>query len=281
MRHLIRRNLLLYFRNLSHVLLSLLGAIISFGLYLIFLRSNLEASFSQIPDSRMVLNFWVIASTLTIAGMTTTLSNLSQMTRDLEQGVRNDLLMAPLGYWKLQLSYLLSAILVGILMQVLVLIIMLAYFIIADSMVMRWEILPQLLLIIFLSASLSSILNMIIISFVKTSSSLGSIETIIGTASGFLIGAYMPIGIMPNFTQTLMKATPQLYIASLFRQVLMNEELERIIFFARDRVIEIMGVKIKWGELLTLQTTYSIVGVMIVVAAIILGCVLWVQKKKR
>lgn len=281
MRHLIRRNLLLYFRNLSHVLLSLLGAIISFGLYLIFLRSNLEASFSQIPDSRMVLNFWVIASTLTIAGMTTTLSNLSQMTRDFEQGVRNDLLMAPLGYWKLQLSYLFSAILVGILMQVLVLIIMLAYFIIVDGMVMRWNILPQLLLIIFLSASLSSILNMIIISFVKTSGSLGSIETIIGTASGFLIGAYMPIGIMPNFTQTLMKATPQLYIASLFRQVLMNEELEQIIFFARNRVIEIMGVKIKWGDLLTLQTTYSIVVVMIVVVAIILGCVLWEQKKKR
>ena len=45
---LVKRNCLLYFRNRSGVVFSLLGALISFILYLVFLKDNIESSWSQI-----------------------------------------------------------------------------------------------------------------------------------------------------------------------------------------------------------------------------------------
>ena len=41
---IIKRNFLLYFRNRSGVVLSLLGAMISFILYLVFLKANIKTS---------------------------------------------------------------------------------------------------------------------------------------------------------------------------------------------------------------------------------------------
>ena len=44
MMMLMKRNILLYFRNRSGVILSLLGAMISFILYLVFLKVNIKDS---------------------------------------------------------------------------------------------------------------------------------------------------------------------------------------------------------------------------------------------
>ena len=47
---LLKRNFTLYFRNRSGVFFSLLGALISFLLYIIFLQKNLTDAWSQLPD---------------------------------------------------------------------------------------------------------------------------------------------------------------------------------------------------------------------------------------
>ena len=48
---LLKRNFLLYFRNRSGVFFSLLGALISFILYIIFLQKNLKHSYlNQLHD---------------------------------------------------------------------------------------------------------------------------------------------------------------------------------------------------------------------------------------
>ena len=48
---LLKRNFLLYFRNRSGVFFSLLGALISFILYIIFLQKNLTDAWAQLPNS--------------------------------------------------------------------------------------------------------------------------------------------------------------------------------------------------------------------------------------
>ena len=56
---LLKRNFLLYFRNRSGVFFSLLGALISFILYIIFLQKNLTDAWAQLPSSGPVLNNWL------------------------------------------------------------------------------------------------------------------------------------------------------------------------------------------------------------------------------
>ncbi|WP_235995248.1 hypothetical protein [Secundilactobacillus yichangensis] len=89
---LIQRDLLLYFRNHSRVLFSLMGAMITFVLYLVFLKNTIQAGWKSYPGSDILLDQWLIGGTLAITGITTTLAGLIQVVSDRESQVREDLL---------------------------------------------------------------------------------------------------------------------------------------------------------------------------------------------
>ena len=141
------------------------------------------------------------------------------------------------------------------------------------------SLLPEVLLIMLLSSLLSSLVNAIFVYFFQSVDSLGKFATIVGTASGFLVGTYVPLGILPDFAQLLMKCTPATYIASLYRQVLMKEALSET-FKGQDNLLqefqEKMGVQLKWQALLTKEQTY-----LIVLGGIILALGIWISLAKR
>ena len=103
---LLKRNFTLYFRNRSGVFFSLLGALISFLLYIIFLQKNLTDAWSQLPDNTNLLNNWLMGGTLAVTGITTSFTALTQMVQDRENQVDQDLFLTDLGIWGLQMSYL-------------------------------------------------------------------------------------------------------------------------------------------------------------------------------
>lgn len=262
---LIKRNCMLYFRNRSGVIFSLMGALISFILYLVFLKDNIESSWSRIDDTNQLLDTWLIGGTLAITGITTTLSSLSQWTKDKESHVRQDLLITDLGYWPLSFSYIISAALVGFAMQLIMLAIMGSYFYIVDQVSLSWSVWPQLIAIMLLNTLISTLLNALLVSRISSVDNLGKLATIFGAASGFLVGTYVPIGALPDFAQTLMKCTPGAYIASLFRQVLMADALKDN--FRQDSTREhfekLMGIRLDWQDLLTnTQTYYIVIGIL-------------------
>ena len=255
---LLKRNFLLYFRNRSGVFFSLLGALISFILYIIFLQKNLTDAWAQLPNSGPLLNNWLMSGTLAVTGITTSLAALTQLVKDREHQVDKDLYLSNQGKWRLPFSYLASAIIISFAMQVLMYVLMCGYF----REVPKLSILPELLLIMMLSSLLSSLVNAIFVYFFQSVDSLGKFSTIVGTASGFLVGTYVPLGVLPDFAQLLMKCTPATYIAALYRQALMKEAVSET-FKGRDDLLrefqEKMGVQLKWQALLTKEQTYLIV----------------------
>jgi len=255
---LLKRNFILYFRNRSGVFFSLLGALISFLLYIIFLQKNLTDAWSQLPDNTNLLNNWLMGGTLAVTGITTSFTALTQMVQDRENQVDQDLFLTDLGIWGLQVSYLISSIAISFVMQVFMFAVMGLYF--KESPVISH--LPEITLIMLLSSLLSSLINILLIYRFQSVDSLGKLATIVGTASGFLVGTYVPIGVLPDFAQIIMKCTPAAYIASLYRQILMKEPLETV-FTGNSRLLkefqEKMGIQINWQELLTKEETYFIV----------------------
>ena len=272
---LLKRNFLLYFRNRSGVFFSLLGALISFILYIIFLQKNLTDAWNQLPNSGPLLNNWLMSGTLAVTGITTSLAALTQLVKDREHQVDQDLYLSNHGKWRLPFSYLASAIIISFAMQVLMYVLMCSYF----REVPKLYILPELLLIMMLSSLLSSLVNTIFVYFFQSVDSLGKFATIVGTASGFLVGTYVPLGVLPDFAQLLMKCTPATYIAALYRQVLMKETLSET-FKGQDNLLqefrEKMGVQLKWQALLTKENTY-----LIVLGGILLASILWIILVKR
>ncbi len=265
---LLKRNFILYFRNRSGVFFSLLGALISFLLYIIFLQKNLTDSWSQLPNSTNLLNNWLMGGTLAVTGMTTSFTALTQMVQDRENQVDQDLFLTDLGNWGLQASYLISSIFISFVMQVFMYAVMSFYF--KESPVISH--LPEIALIMLLSSLLSSLVNVLLIYRFQSVDSLGKLATIVGTASGFLVGTYVPIGVLPDFAQIIMKCTPTTYIASLYRQVLMKEPLETT-FTGNSGLLqefqEKMGIQINWQELLTKEETYFIVVIISLVAILL------------
>ena len=265
---LLKRNFILYFRNRSGVFFSLLGALISFLLYIIFLQKNLTDSWSQLPNSTNLLNNWLMGGTLAVTGMTTSFTALKQMVQDRENQVDQDLFLTDLGNWGLQASYLISSIVISFVMQVFMYAVMSFYF--KESPVISH--LPEIALIMLLSSLLSSLVNVLLIYRFQSVDSLGKLATIVGTASGFLVGTYIPIGVLPDFAQIIMKCTPATYIASLYRQVLMKERLETA-FSGNNSLLqefqEKMGIQINWQELLTKEETYFIVVIISLVAILL------------
>ncbi|MBS0957454.1 ABC transporter permease [Leuconostoc pseudomesenteroides] len=280
---MVKRNMMLYFRNRSGVIFSLLGALISFVLYLVFLKKGISSNWVGISHKNQLLDTWLISGTLAITGITTTLTALSQMVKDKEQHVLEDLSLTDAGPMSIRFGYLLSATLIGIIMQLIMLVLMGLYFNVTDKISFQMSQVVPTLGIMVLSAILATLVNAILVNRLKSVDSFGRLTTIIGTASGFLVGTYIPIGSLPTFAQTIMKVTPGSYIASLYRQVLMNDTIKDT--FQQESAVRyfnrLMGVQIKWSSLLSLAGTYSLVVALIVITFIIVLVPSFIAQKQR
>ncbi|KYK04320.1 multidrug ABC transporter permease [Lactiplantibacillus plantarum] len=268
---LIKRNCLLYFRNRSGVLLSLLSAAISFILYLVFLKQGMHRDWAQLPQANQLLDNWLISGTLALTGITTTLASLNQLVWDRERQIQTDLLLTDAGPLQLQVSYLVSATIVGIVMQLLMFFGMWGYFNAADGLTISGSELLAVFGLIVVSAAFATLVNAVILKRVRAVDNLGKIATILGTAAGFLVGIYIPVGSLPSFAQTLVKLTPGSYVASLYRQALMSDTLNHVFnhqMTAQAHFERLMGVRLNWSGLLTTSQTYQIMGY------IFLGCLL-------
>ncbi|ASZ32244.1 multidrug ABC transporter permease [Lactiplantibacillus plantarum] len=268
---LIKRNYLLYFRNRSGVLLSLLSAAISFILYLVFLKQGMHRDWAQLPQANQLLDNWLISGTLALTGITTTLAGLNQLVWDRERQIQTDLLLTDAGPLQLQVSYLVSATIVGIVMQLLMFFGMWGYFNAADGLTISGSELLAVFGLIVVSAAFATLVNAVILKRVRAVDNLGKIATILSTAAGFLVGIYIPVGSLPSFAQTLVKLTPGSYVASLYRQALMSDTLNHVFnhqMTAQAHFERLMGVRLNWSGLLTTSQTYQIMGY------IFLGCLL-------
>jgi len=264
MKGLMYRNLKIYFSDKSGVFFSLMGALISFVLYLIFLSQNMVNSWSSVPDTKLLLDPWLIGGTMTITAITTTLSSLSLMVQDREKSILSDLSLTDVNYLGIQCSYLLTAMIVGTVMQLVMYFMMGGYFMIADKSPLDMAIFPQILGIAVLSSFIWTTFNLLLLSFVKKIDTLGKIGTIVGTASGFLAGVYMPIGILPTGVQEFMKYTPALYNTAIYRNILMNTQLKDSFKNLPSSIVnefnEKMGVSVKWGsQILTTQQNIEVI----------------------
>ncbi|MGO2300316.1 hypothetical protein [Paucilactobacillus nenjiangensis] len=139
MFELVKRNLNLYFSSFNNVFLSLMVALISFVLYLLFLKQSIASGWNQVPDLHQILDPWLMGGTLTITAITTTANGLSQMIKDRENGQLRDFLITTPTYLQIQFSYIIGAFVIGFIMQVIIFVLISFYFILSDGMIFNFS----------------------------------------------------------------------------------------------------------------------------------------------
>ncbi|MDD4189306.1 MAG: ABC transporter permease [Eubacteriales bacterium] len=282
MRYLIKRNLMLFFRDKANVFFSMLSVLIIIGLYAFFLGDMMVRNFSNLPGAEFLANTWIMAGILTVTPVTTTLGALGIMIEDKVKIVR-DFQASPLKRSSLAISYISSAFAISMILTLITLVLAEAYIVIKGGELLSiLNLIKVLGLIVFATVS-SSFMMFFTASYFKTVNSFGVASTVLGTMIGFLTGMYIPIGVLPGPIQTIIKIFPPSHTGLLFRRVMM-EQAEKISFagvpqeaFENFRLE--MGVMYKFGDF-DLTPAMSII-YLSAITAIFFALSVWKISKKQ
>ena len=267
-----KRNLKLYFSNKASVFFSLLGALIAFILYVVFLQKNMQDSFTGTPNLEELLDNWVLGGTLAVTSITTTWTGVTRLVEDKVSHKLEDFLLTDISRLKIYLGYLISSSVIGFIMQLIMLTIMKLYFYWQDDVSFDLDHLPQILLIMLLSSIMGSGIALFVLQFIKTLSTSEALATIVGTVSGFLVGVYMPIGVLPDFAQKVVKLTPAAYVAAAYRQLLIAKDA------VNEESKEFLGIGLKLKELTTINQEILLISFVTCGSIVLIAISLYVKR---
>ena len=229
---LTRRNVKVYFKDISSVVFSLLASMIVFALYLLFLRGTFVDSIQSTmqglenlinsADLDMFVDTLLLVGIIGSATITIPYNCLTTIVRDRERKVDYDVLATPVKRWQIIVSYLAAAVISSFIMTALLLTIGL---VVLNSMGDMHLTVMNLLAtygIVFLGCLSSSAFFMVIVLFFKSSSAAGAFFGILSAAAGFVIGAYIPVSQFSSTVQTVCNVFPASQICALLRNTLLN-----------------------------------------------------------
>lgn len=242
LKELILRNIRLYLRNKSTVFFSFLSMIIIIALYALFMAdAQIDSLVNQYQANREIakwfVNSWIMGGIITVNAVNITLVLLVTMVEDKDSNRIKDFVIAPLKKYQIIGGYLGSAIIVGVLMSVISFIIAEGYIVMNGGELLHLIATIKVLLGIVATVTSMAGFFLFALLFVKSSKTASTVTTVIGTLIGFIAGVYVPIGVMPEFIQGLMKIAPVSYSATLFKQIFV-EEPGKLLFTNTEQLIE-------------------------------------------
>lgn len=229
------RNLRLFFRDPMNVFFSLLGALIVFLLYVLFLGSLQESSITDaIPDADPALisgfvDSWMFGGILALTTMTASLGALGVFVEDAASGRFRDFLVSPLRRGQLVLGYLASAFIIGMAITLVVLIIALVYLWLVTDVVLSVGAVSRSVGWIALSTAAFTALWAFVVSFLRSIGAFSALSTIVGTVAGFVAGAYIALGLFPDAVREAVSALPFAQSAMLLRTEFAGDSLSELV----------------------------------------------------
>ena len=238
---LIKRNLLLFFKDWQSILFSLLTSIIVLVLYLLFLKgtfvSAMQSAMEQYPglvsmiaetDIDMFANLLLLTGILGSAMISVPFSCITTLVRDRANKVDYDILATPLKRGQIIFAYFVSAVLSSTLLNGFILAIGLVGVSLQGDTHLNGIQLVKAFAVVALGSISASAIFMIVVLFFKSVSACEAFFGILSAASGFVIGAYIPISQFSNGVQTVCNLFPASQITIILRNILLNGLLEHI-----------------------------------------------------
>ncbi len=263
MLNLTQRNLKMFFRQKSAVFFSLLSVIIIIALYLLYLGDVWRESFGDIPGVAFLMDSWIMAGTLAVTSITTTMGAFGTMINDIETRVIKDFKSAPLKRYQIAGGYLVSAYVIGLIMSLATLILAEVYILIGGGELLPFGAMIKVLGVLLVSVMASSSMTFFLVSFFNNSNTFGTASTVIGTMIGFLTGVYLPIGTLPSAMQWVIKLFPVSHSAALIKQIFLEAPIQQSFAGAPAAAVsdfnEFMGVTFSFGGYTMTPTVHLIV----------------------
>ncbi|MCR5584279.1 MAG: ABC transporter permease [Lachnospiraceae bacterium] len=238
---LIKRNLLLYFKNKQSVFFSLLTSILVFGLYLLFLKGNYVTALNNVVEQNPGLkglitdgdinafsNMIMLVGVLGAALVTVPFHCLSTAVNDRERKIDYDISATPIKRWQIVVSYFVSAAISSIIMISVILTLGLVVLKAMGGLYLTTKGIAAAYGVIVLGSISGTAFFMPIILLYKDGTSLGAFFGIISAVSGFVIGAYIPLSEFSEGIRNVCGLFPGAHITSLLRVALTGDVLNKM-----------------------------------------------------
>ena len=237
----IKRNVLLFFKDWQSILFSLLTSIIVLVLYLLFLKgtfvSAIQSAMEQYPglasmvpqkDIDMFANLFLLSGILGSAMISVPFSCITVLVKDRANKVDYDILATPMKREQIILAYFISAVLTSILLNSIILAVGLIGIRMQGNMYLNISQVVKAFSVVALGSISASAIFMIVVLFFKSVSACEAFFGLLSAASGFVIGAYIPISQFSNEVQTVCNLFPASQITIMLRNILLNGLLEHV-----------------------------------------------------
>jgi len=226
-----KRNVLNFFRDKAAIFFSLLAALITIGLYVLFLGDLLVNQMSAeifADKGRFLIDSWIMAGVISITSISSAMGAYEAMVNDKVNKTLKDFYSAPLKKREIVAGYILSSFTVGMIMSLIALVFSEFYILIYGGSFLPLFSYVKMLGVILLSVLSSCSIMFFIVSFFKTSTAFATGSTVVGTLLGFVAGVYIPIGQFPAAVQTVLKFIPISHSSVLMRQIMMTDTLNSL-----------------------------------------------------
>ncbi|TPE57359.1 hypothetical protein FJO69_01890 [[Mycoplasma] falconis] len=232
---LIKRNLLLFFRDKRKVIMTFFSPLITLFIFILFAKSLYTQNISKEMTSvqSQIGNGSLLVGLLGISLLTNAISISILIVNDSEKNVFNDLSMTPIRTSTIRISYLIVNVILNIALTTMIYLVLLAYLAISKNLseqIITIEdkqiVIPALLTIktgfsifgmIVLGALLNSTFFVFVFSFVKNTTVFSVLSGALSSTSGFFIGAFIPITILPLFLKNLASALPATQVVQVIK----------------------------------------------------------------
>lgn len=284
MNYLIKRNLMVFFKNKAAVFYSFLSVIIIIGLYVLFLGDTIVSNSEELPGMRFVLDSWIMAGVIAVTTVTTLLGSLSYMISDREDKIYKDFVAAPLKRNHIVLGYIISSFIISTILTLFTVVFAEIYIVMYGGELLSWVAFVKVLGIILLNEVFSCFMCFLLVSSFKNMNAFSAASTIVGTLIGFLTGIYVPIGSLPATVQTVIKIFPPSHAGSLLRKVMMEEGMKVTFSGIPAEYVEefetMLGVTYKIGDKI-ISPAHSIAYLLILSALFLALSIILISRKEK
>jgi multidrug/hemolysin transport system permease protein len=222
----VSRNLKVFFRDKTAVFFSLLAVLIVLGLYIFFLGDVWVDSFPNIKGVKNLMNCWIIAGLIGVTSVTANMGAFGTMIEDKSKNKIKDFYVSPIKKSKIVGGYIISSFIVGSMMSVVTLIMSQIYLVYSGVDVLNFKELTEVFLIILMTSLSNSAMILFIVSLFSSEKAFSTASTIVGTLIGFITGIYLPISMLPDSVQIIVKLFPTSHGISILRQIFMKKQMD-------------------------------------------------------
>ena len=228
MKAMLARNLKVYFRDKAAVFFSMLAVILIFLLYVLFLGDMIGQDLPNREGARALIDSWIMAGILAVTSVSTVMGALGTMVDDRAKKLIKDFGASPISRGQLTGGYVLSSFTVGMVMTIIAFVLSEAYIVLRGGEFLLPVQMLEVVGLLVLSTLCNTAVLAFIVSFLKSQNAFGTASSLLGTLIGFIAGIYMPVGVMPQAIQTVIKIFPVSHAALLIRNIMMEAPMKTV-----------------------------------------------------